>query len=172
MIVKREQNSRYASYNGLMEQRNPEFEEKMAAVLHLCKVVEVINQGFVKGIIREPCAVKVSYDEKPGIQALSVTTPDRALSPGLHPSHIRDDEYKRLGNVVAIGWTGSAQRNDPDPALDPRPSFRAHLERDLALSGHSAATFPIRVHPQPCLLVESDGEPFQQDDSPCCATFA
>ncbi len=85
-----------------VERRDPEFEQKMAAVLHVYKEVEVINQGLVKGTLREPGTVTVSYDEKPGIQALSVTTPDRPPSPGLHPSHIRDYEYKRLGTVSLL----------------------------------------------------------------------
>src|ERR1035437_9273694 len=66
------------------------------------KEVEIINQGLVKGTLREPGMVTVSYDEKPGIQALSVTTPDRPPAPGLHASHLRDYEYKRLGTVSLL----------------------------------------------------------------------
>src|SRR5260370_15473665 len=78
----------------------------MAGVLQVYKEVEVINRGLVKGTLREPGTVTVSYDEKPGIQALSVTTPDRPPSPGLHPSHIRDYEYKRLGTVSLLAGLG------------------------------------------------------------------
>ncbi len=85
-----------------VERRDPEFERKMAAVLHVYKEVEIINQGLVTGAIREPGTVTVSYDEKPGIQALAVTTPDRPPMPGLHASHIRDYEYKRLGTVSLL----------------------------------------------------------------------
>lgn len=85
-----------------VERRDAEFEQKMAAVLHVYKEVEVINQGLVKGTLREPGTVTVSYDEKPGIQALSVITPDRPPAPGLHPSHLRDYEYKRLGTVSLL----------------------------------------------------------------------
>ena len=42
----------------------------MAAVLHVYKEVEIVNQGLVTGAIGEPATVTVSYDEKPGIQAL------------------------------------------------------------------------------------------------------
>src|SRR5260370_14966036 len=86
----------------------------MAGVLQVYKEVEVINRGLVKGTLREPGTVTVSYDEKPGIQALSVTTPDRPPSPGLHPSHIRDYEYKRLGTVSLLAafylatWQGNS----------------------------------------------------------------
>ena len=85
-----------------VERRDPEFEQKMAAVLHVYREVEIINQGLVKGAILEPGTVTVSYDEKPGIQALAVTTPDRPPVPGLHASHIRDYEYKRLGTVSLL----------------------------------------------------------------------
>jgi transposase len=64
--------------------------------------VEIINQGLVKGVILEPGMVTVSYDEKPGIQALAVTTPDRPPVPGSHASHTRDYEYKRLGTVSLL----------------------------------------------------------------------
>lgn len=82
--------------------RDPEFDQKMAAVLHVYKEVEILNQGLVTGAVREPATVTVSYDEKPGIQALGVTTPDRPPVPGLHASHIRDYEYKRLGTVSLL----------------------------------------------------------------------
>jgi transposase len=85
-----------------VERRDPEFEQKMAAVLHVYKEVEILNQGLVTGAIREAGTVTVSYDEKPGIQALAVTTPDRPPVPGLHASAIRDYEYKRLGTVSLL----------------------------------------------------------------------
>ena len=85
-----------------VERRDPEFEQKMAAVLHVYKEVEILNQGLVTGAIREAGTVTVSYDEKPGIQALAVTTPDRPPVPGLHASPIRDYEYKRLGTVSLL----------------------------------------------------------------------
>ena len=46
--------------------------------------------------------VTVSYDEKPGIQALGVTSPDRPPVPGRHRSHLRDYEYQRLGTVSLL----------------------------------------------------------------------
>jgi len=75
-----------------VERRNPEFEQKMAAVLHVYKEVEILNHGLVTGAICEPGTVTVSYAEKPGIQALAVTTPDRPPVPGLHASPIRDQD--------------------------------------------------------------------------------
>jgi hypothetical protein len=45
------------------------------------------------------------YDEKPGIQALAVTTADRPPVPAQHPSHLRDYEYQAdlMGGTVRVG---------------------------------------------------------------------
>jgi transposase len=44
----------------------------------------------------------VSYDEKPGIQAIENTAPDRSPVPGKHPTFARDHEYKRHGTVSLL----------------------------------------------------------------------
>src|SRR5438067_13706721 len=44
----------------------------------------------------------LSYDEKPGIQAIGNTTPDLPPVPGTHPTTQRDHEYKRLGTVTLM----------------------------------------------------------------------
>jgi transposase len=90
-----------------VERRDPAFEAKMASVLHVYKEVEIINHGLLRGELREGDVrqlgmVTVCYDEKPGIQALGVTTPDRPPAPGQHPSHWRDYEYKRLGTISLL----------------------------------------------------------------------
>ena len=41
----------------------------------------------------------VSYDEKPGIQAIATTAPDLPPQPGRHATFGRDYEYKRYGTV-------------------------------------------------------------------------
>ncbi len=77
-----------------VERRDPEFERKMVEVLHVYKEVEITNAKVVEGTLKEPSTVTISYDEKPGIQALAPTTADRPPSPGEYPSHLRDYEYK------------------------------------------------------------------------------
>ena len=64
-----------------VERRDPELDQEMAAVLHVYKEVEIVNQGLVTGAIGEPATVTVSYDEKPGIQALGDNS-DRPPVPG------------------------------------------------------------------------------------------
>jgi transposase len=85
-----------------VERRDPEFELKMVEVLHVYKEVEITNAELVNGTLKEPPLVTISYDEKPGIQAIAVTTPDLPLAPNQFPSHLRDYEYKRLGTVSLL----------------------------------------------------------------------
>jgi transposase len=90
-----------------VERRDPAFESKMANVLHVYKEVEIINNGLLRGELRDGDVrqlgmVTVSYDEKPGIQALGLTTPDRPPVAGKHLGHLRDYEYKRLGTVSLL----------------------------------------------------------------------
>src|SRR5215470_11349514 len=85
-----------------VECRDPAFEPKMAHVLHVYKEVEIVNDYQRGGTARPLGMVTISYDEKPGIQALAVTTPDRPPVAGQYPSHLRDNEYKRLGTVSLL----------------------------------------------------------------------
>ena len=83
-----------------LERRDPEFETKMMQVLHVYKEVELI-QSRLKANEKETVAI-LSYDEKPGIQALSNKAPDLPPVPGKHSSLNRDYEYKRLGTVSLL----------------------------------------------------------------------
>ena len=44
----------------------------------------------------------VSYDEKPGIQAIATTAPDLPPEPGVHATFAREHEYKRHGTVSLL----------------------------------------------------------------------
>ena len=81
-----------------LEKRDPEFEDKMASVLHIYKEVALINDENI-------CAVKhttVSYDEKPGIQAIKNIAPQLQPVPGKYNTIGRDHEYKRLGTLSLL----------------------------------------------------------------------
>lgn len=81
-----------------LEKRDPEFEAKMANVLCVYKEVEMINA--------EPDAERkkttISFDEKPGIQAIKNIAAQLSPVPGLYPNIGRDYEYKRLGTVSLL----------------------------------------------------------------------
>ena len=85
-----------------VERRDPEFESGMAIVLHVYKEVDIVNTQLLEGTLKEPPVVTISYDEKPGIQALATTTPDRPPKPKKFATHLRDYEYKRLGTVSLL----------------------------------------------------------------------
>ncbi|MDR9502272.1 MAG: IS630 family transposase [Desulfurivibrionaceae bacterium] len=81
-----------------LERRDPKFEEKMTDILHVYKDVEMINMSSDK---RE--STTVSYDEKPGIQAIKNIAAQLQPVPGEHSMIARDYEYKRLGTVSLLG---------------------------------------------------------------------
>lgn len=83
-----------------LEKRDPEFETKMATVLHVYKQVEVLREvGPEQG---GDLVAVLSYDEKPGIQAIGKTAPDLPPVPGKHPTTSRDHEYVRHGTLTLM----------------------------------------------------------------------
>jgi transposase len=82
-----------------LERRDPEFEEKMAQVLHVYKEVQMLREA---GEDASSMRAILSYDEKPGIQAIANKAPDLPPVPGKHPSMARDYEYVRHGTVSLL----------------------------------------------------------------------
>ena len=85
------------------EKRDPDFESKMHEVLLVYKQIEM--QFDENGTLIVPddykLTITVSYDEKPGIQAISNTAPD--LRPTAENGEVyRDAEYKRLGTLSLL----------------------------------------------------------------------
>lgn len=86
-----------------LERRDDEFERKMAEVLHVYREVALLLKAREDGTEGEDELVAVlSYDEKPGIQAIGNTAPDLPPVPGRHPKHARDHEYKRHGTLSLL----------------------------------------------------------------------
>lgn len=80
------------------EKRDPDFDRKMMQVLHIYKEVDIYrthnnDQDFVACL---------SYDEKPGIQAIKNIAPDLPPDSGIFPGWKRDREYKRYGTVSLL----------------------------------------------------------------------
>jgi transposase len=82
-----------------LQRRDPEFESKMAQVLFVYKEVEMASQ--TDDASRDMVAF-LSYDEKPGIQAIANTCEDLPPVVGKQASHFRDYEYKRHGTVSLL----------------------------------------------------------------------
>jgi transposase len=86
-----------------LERRDPEFKEKMAEVLCVYREVKLLKETAAASKKEPSDAVAiVSYDEKPGIQAIATTAADLPPEPGVHPSFARDHEYKRHGTVSLL----------------------------------------------------------------------
>jgi transposase len=83
-----------------LERRDPEFKQKMAQVLCVYRQVKVLKRA--KGGSQKKKVAIISYDEKPGIQAIASTAPDLPPKPGAHPTFAREHEYKRHGTVSLL----------------------------------------------------------------------
>jgi transposase len=82
-----------------LERRDPEFDLKMIQVLHVYKEVALLKS--ISKDKDEPIAI-LSYDEKPGIQAIKNMAPDLPAVSGKYGSLRRDYEYQRLGTVSLL----------------------------------------------------------------------
>ncbi len=85
-----------------LERRDAEFEQKMAQVLCVYREVEVLRKAAATSSKRSKAVAIVSYDEKPGIQAIATTAPDLPPEPGVYASFARDYEYKRHGTLSLL----------------------------------------------------------------------
>ena len=86
-----------------LERRDPEFKQKMAEVLCVYGEVKLIKETAAAAKQKPNDAVAiVSYDEKPGIQAIATTAPDLPPVPGRAATFARDHEYERQGTVSLL----------------------------------------------------------------------
>ncbi len=86
-----------------LEQRDPDFAEKMAEVLCVYRQVKTLKKARAVAKNKPTDAVAIiSYDEKPGIQAIATTAPDLPPEPGVHATFAREFEYKRHGTVSLL----------------------------------------------------------------------
>jgi transposase len=135
-----------------LERRDPEFKQKMAEVLCVYREVKLIKETAAAAKQEPSDAVAiVSYDEKPGIQAIANTAPDLPPEPGRHATFARDHEYKRNGTVSLLAGidllTGQVHALVRDrhrsrefieflKLLD--AAYPAHTAIELILDNHSA----------------------------------
>jgi transposase len=79
---------------------DPEFEAKSAVVLHTYKQIELLQDISKEG--KPLDMVILSYDEKPGIQAIGNRYPDLMPVLGRYPTIARDHEYIRHGTISLL----------------------------------------------------------------------
>ena len=88
-----------------LERRDADFEAKMAEVLCVYREVAVLKEaaaGEAAASESGKAVAIVSYDEKPGVQAIGTTAPDLPPKPGEHACFGRDHEYVRRGTVSIL----------------------------------------------------------------------
>lgn len=79
---------------------DPEFDAKSVIVLHTYKKVEILKKLKSEG--GKVDMVIVSYDEKPGMQAIGNKHPDLMPVEGKNPTLSRDYEYVRYGTLSLL----------------------------------------------------------------------
>jgi transposase len=82
-----------------LERRDPDFDAKSAQVLFVYQQVEFIMENEE---LKPLCDVYLSYDEKPGIQAIENTAEDLPPVAGEHKTISRDSEYVRHGTLSLL----------------------------------------------------------------------
>jgi len=86
--------------NYYLVRKDPEFDTKMAQVLVVYQEVNQFNDDI--NLYSDHKKATVSYDEKPGIQAIAGIAKDLPPEPGKYKSWGRDYEYRRLGTLSLL----------------------------------------------------------------------
>ncbi len=123
-----------------LEKRDPQFEEKMTNVLCVYKEVEIINNNPDVAQI----SVTVSYDEKPGIQAIANMGAQLSPVPGEYSNIGRDAEYKRLGTVSLLAGI-NLHTGKIYPLVRDRHRSREFIEFLMMLDEEILSGLKIRV---------------------------
>jgi hypothetical protein len=159
-----------------LERRDPEFKAKMAEVLCVYREVKMIKETAAV-TKQEPsdAVVIVSYDEKPGIQAIATTAADLPPEPGRHATFARDHEYKRHGTVSLLAGidllTGQVHALVKD-----RHRSREFIEflklLDIAYPAHTAIKLILDNHSAHIPGSISSKASSPSSPARCCATSA
>ena len=109
------------------ENRDPDFDSKMHNVLLVYKQLEMQFDESGKLIISEDTPIHVlSYDEKPGIQAIA-TTSDDLMPDEKHSTINRDYEYKHLGTLSLLAAI-DLQTGEAIPLVRDKHSSMEYIE--------------------------------------------
>ena len=122
-----------------LERRDEHFDRKMAEVLCVYREVEMLRETGKDDVI-----AILSYDEKPGIQAIGVTAPDLAPVVGQHKSWGRDHEYVRHGTVSLMAAIDLLNGHVHGHVVD-RHRSREFVEFLKSLDDHYKPEMKIRV---------------------------
>ena len=109
------------------ENRDPDFDSKMHNVLLVYKQLQMQFDESGNLIPFEGTPVHVlSYDEKPGLQAIATTSEDLRPDEN-HPTISRDYEYRRLGTVSLLAAI-DLQTGEAIPLVRDKHSSKEYIE--------------------------------------------
>lgn len=109
------------------ENRDPDFDSKMHNVLLVYKQLQMQFDESGNLIPFEGMPVHVlSYDEKPGLQAIATTSEDLRPDEN-HPTISRDYEYRRLGTVSLLAAI-DLQTGEAIPLVRDKHSSKEYIE--------------------------------------------
>lgn len=111
------------------ENRDPDFDDKMHNVLLVHKQLSFQfdeNGNLLPFDDDEPVTHVLSYDEKPGIQAIATTSED-LMPDEKHPTISRDYEYERLGTVSLLAGL-DLQTGEAIPLVCEKHSSKEYIE--------------------------------------------
>ena len=124
-----------------LERRDPEFDAKMVQVLHVYNEVAIWRE---KGAPPPDLVAVLSYDEKPGIQAIQNTAADLPPVPGKHATIGRDHEYIRHGTLSLLAGIDLLS-GEVLGLVRPRHRSAEFIEFLKLADGHYPAGARIRV---------------------------
>lgn len=124
-----------------LEKRDPEFDTKMANVLQVYKEISLINE---KPDDTTRKSTTLSYDEKPGIQAIKNIAPQLHPVPGKYQGVQRDHEYKRLGTVSLLAGI-DLHSGKVIPLVTDKHRSKEFIEFLKLMDKHYPADWKIRV---------------------------
>jgi transposase len=126
-----------------LERRDAQFERKMAEVLMVYRDVSLYRAEATHDARPTPIYT-VSVDEKPGVQALGVTAPDRPPVPGKHPGVGRDHEYVRHGTLSILAAL-DLHNGEIIATVEPRHRSREFIGLLKRLDAHYPSEAVIRI---------------------------
>lgn len=128
-----------------LEKRDERFEEKMAQVLAVYKEIQIINISEGEGNdTTQRKHTTVSFDEKPGIQAIKNIAAQLLPVPGKHKTIGRDYEYKRLGTLTLLAGI-DLHNGIIIPMVEDRHRSAEFVKFLQKLIGHYPPDWKIRI---------------------------
>lgn len=123
-----------------LEKRDPEFEKKMVNVLQVYKQIELTNAHQ----FNDRSITTLSYDEKPGIQAIKNIAPQLQPVPFKQATIQRDYEYKRLGTVSLLAGI-DLHTGNVIPVVREQHRSKEFIEFLSEIDRHYPADWLIRI---------------------------